>query len=123
MSKPARTLFVFGIYLAVLGLTLVTVPNLLLGVFGFPAAQDVWIRVVGMLVFLLAFYYVEAARHEWDGFARASVPARTAVIVFFAAFVLAGFVSPMLLLFGAVDLAGAAGTYLALRQSAAPAVA
>ncbi|HEX6747631.1 MAG TPA: hypothetical protein VF092_10110 [Longimicrobium sp.] len=123
MSKPARTMFVFGIYLALLGLTLVAVPNLLLGAFGFPPTQEVWIRVVGMLVFILAFYYLEAARHEWEGFTRLSVPARMSVIVFFGVFVLAGLVSPMLLLFAVVDFAAAAWTHFALRAARAPAVA
>src|SRR5690348_932833 len=111
MSKPARTLFVFGVYLVVLGVTLVTVPNLLLGVFGFPAAQEVWIRVVGMLVLILGCYDVQAARQEWDGFIRMSVPMRMSVIVFFGAFVAAGCVSPMLLLFAAVDFAAATWTW------------
>jgi len=124
MSRPARTMFVFGIYLAVLGTTLVAVPNLLLGVFGIPSTQEVWIRVVGMLVFFLAYYYVLAARQEWTAFARASVLPRMMVIVFFSAFVLAGFVSPRLLLFAVVDFAAAAWTHLALRETrGAPAIA
>jgi len=123
MSKPARTAFVFGIYLLVLGVALVTVPNLLLGVFGIPATQEVWIRVVGMLVFNLGIYFVQAARYEWEGFIRTSVPLRMTVIAFFAAFVLAGLVSPLLLLFGAVDFAAAAWTWLALRSADRPALA
>jgi hypothetical protein len=41
------------------------------------------------------------------------------VILFFGAFVLAGLVSPVLLLFGAVDFAGALWTWSALRKDAA----
>ena len=123
MSKPARTIFVFGIYLLVLGATLVTVPNLLLGTFGIPATQEVWIHVVGMLVLILGYYAVNAGRHEWQGFIRASVAPRMAVIAFFGAFVLAGLVSPLLLLFGAVDFAAAAWTWLALRGADRPALA
>jgi len=33
-----------------LGLGLLLVPNLLLGLFGFPPSREVWIRVVGLLV-------------------------------------------------------------------------
>ena len=123
MSKPARSIFVFGVYLLALGALLVTAPNLLLGAFGFPAAQEVWIRVVGMLVLILGAYDVQAARQEWDGFIRMSVPMRLSVIVFFAGFVAAGYVSPMLLAFGAVDFAAAAWTWLALRAADRPALA
>jgi len=123
MSKPARSIFAFGVYLIALGVTLVTVPNLLLGVFGFPATREVWIRVVGMLVLILGCYDVQAARQEWDAFIRMSVPMRMSVILFFAAFVAAGYVSPMLLAFAAVDFAAAAWTWLALREAVRPALA
>ncbi|HKP76159.1 MAG TPA: hypothetical protein VJT67_11495 [Longimicrobiaceae bacterium] len=123
MSKPARSIFVFGVYLLALGAILVAVPNLLLGAFGLPATQEVWIRVVGMLVLILGCYDVQAARQEWDAFIRMSVPMRLSVIVFFGAFVAAGYVSPRLLLFGAVDFAAAAWTWLALRSADRPALA
>jgi len=123
MSKPARTILMFGVYLLALGAILVGAPNLLLGVFGIAATQEVWIRVVGMLVLILGAYDVQAARQEWEGFIRMSVPMRLSVIVFFAAFVAAGYVSPRLLLFGAVDFAAAAWTWLALRAAGRPALA
>lgn len=123
MSKPARTIFVFGVYLAVLGVTLVAVPNLLLGLFGFAATQEVWIRVVGMLVLFLGAYDLQAGRQEWDGFIRLSVPLRMSVPVFFGAFVLAGLAPPVLLLFAAVDFAAAAWTWLALREARRPGLA
>jgi len=123
MSKPARTILVFGTYLVVLGVTLVTVPNLLLGLFGIPATQEVWIRVVGMLVLILGCYYLQAARQEWDAFIRMTVPMRMSVIVFFAAFVAAGYVTPLILLFAVIDFAAAVWTWLALRGAARPALA
>lgn len=123
MSKSARTIFVFGIYLVVLGITLVTVPNLLLGLFGFAETQEVWIRVVGMLVLILGVYDVQAARQGWDGFIRLSVPLRMSVPAFFGAFVLAGLAPPVLLLFAAVDLAAAAWTWVALREAHHPGLA
>jgi hypothetical protein len=125
MSKAATTVLVFGIYLIVLGATLVTVPNLLLGVFGIPATEEVWIRVVGMLVLILGLYYVRAARDEaaWEAFIRMTVPMRMSVIVFFAAFVAAGWVTPTILLFAVVDFAAAAWTWLALRGAARPGLA
>ena len=116
MSKAARSLFVFGVYLVALGLLLLIVPNVLITLFGLPETHDVWIRVVGMLLVLLAFYDIQAARHELVDFFYASVVARAAVIVLFAGFVLANLVKPMLLLFGAIDLAGAIWTASALRQ-------
>ena len=116
MSYSARTVFVFGIYLVVLGITLIAAPNLLLNAFGFPATNEVWIRVVGMLVLILAFYYTQAARKELTDFFQWTVYARASVIVFFLAFVVVGLAKAALILFGAVDLLGAIWTGLALRS-------
>ena len=70
MSQAAKSLFVFGLYLCGLGLILLLVPNLLLRVFGVPPTNEVWIRVDGMFVPCLSFYYVKAARSELTDFIR-----------------------------------------------------
>jgi len=118
MSASARSVLTFAIDLFGLGLGLVLVvaPNVLLQLFGVPVTSEVWIRVVGMLVLLLGFYYSRAALREMTEFFRWTVFVRSTVIVFFTAFVLLGFVSPVLILFGAVDLLGAVWTGLALRS-------
>lgn len=115
MSHSARSVFVFGVYLAALGLTLLVVPNVLLGLFAVPATTEVWIRVVGMLLLFLAYYYILAARKGLADFFQWSVYARATVILFFTAFVLLDYATPSLILFGAVDLLGAIWTAFALR--------
>jgi len=116
MSKSARSIFVFGWYLGVLGLVLVTVPNSLLRIFQLTTTNEVWIRVVGMLIILLCFYYTQVARKELRDFIQWTVYARSAVILFFIAFVLLKYVNPILILVGVVDLLGAIWTTLALRS-------
>jgi hypothetical protein len=100
----------------VLSIILLVAPNFLLGLFFLPHTAEVWIRVVGVLVLILSFYYTQAARKEMTDFLRWTVYARSAVIVFFAAFVLLGLAGLPLILFGAVDLLGAIWTGLALRS-------
>ena len=119
MSRAAKSLFVFGIYLCGLGLALLLVPNLLLRVFGVPPTSEVWIRINGMLVLCLSFYYVQAARHELKPLIRWTVWARVAVIFYFAAFVLSASAPKALLLFGLIDLLAAAWTWLALKEGEA----
>jgi len=116
MTKAARSVFVFSIYLFILGSILVAVPNRLLSLFGFPQTGEVWVRVVGMLVVILGFYYLTAARRELTPMLRATVFGRSAVLIFFTAFVLLGFAPPALILFGAIDALGAAWTAVALRD-------
>ena len=116
MSKAAFTVKAFGVYLLLLGIALVLVPNLLLGLFGIPSTSEVWIRVVGLLAFNIGMYYWYAAKAEARPFFLASVYVRAAVPVVFIAFVALGFVSPLLVLFGIVDLAGGLWTFVALRK-------
>lgn len=117
MSRPARSVCVFAGYLVLLGFILVAAPNLLLTTFGIPPTNEVWIRVVGVLVVILGFYFAQAARKEITDFFRWTVPARSAVIVFFIAFVLLGWAKPVIILFGAIDLIGAIWTFMALHSS------
>ena len=116
MSRAALSLLVFGLYLAVLGTVLVIAPNLLLVLFRVPTTQEVWIRVVGVLLLILSYYDIQAARSNVVPFLRWSVYARAPVVLFFASFVLAGLVQPTLILFGLIDLAGAVWTWLALKS-------
>lgn len=118
MSKAALTIRAFGYYLIVLGVALVTVPNLLLGVFLMPQTHEVWIRVVGVLVFNVGIYYLYAARCEAEAFFRASVFTRALVLVAFAAFALAGLAKPMLVGFGVADFLGGLWTWRALKRAA-----
>lgn len=119
MSKSAKSVFVFGVYLIVIGLGFLVIPNVLLPLFGFPITNEVFVRVAGMLLLLLAFYYIQTARKELTDFFPLTVYARASVIVFFIIFVALGFTKPMLILFGVIDLLGAIWTWLALRSSKA----
>ena len=119
MSRAAKCLLVFGVYLSVLGLALLLVPNLLLRFFGAPPTNEVWIRINGMFVICLSFFYVQAARYELTKFIRWTVWARVAVIFYFAAFVLLVSAPKALLLFGLIDLLSAIWTWLALKKDEA----
>jgi hypothetical protein len=119
MSRAAKSLSVFGIYLCGLGLILLLVPNLILQAFGAPPTNEVWIRVNGMFILCLSFYYIQAARNELTIFIRWTVWTRIAVIFYFAAFVLFVSAPKALLLFGLIDLLAAIWTWLALKKDEA----
>ena len=120
MSKGARSVFVFGLYLVVLGIVLLVAPNFLLGLFFLPGTAEVWVRVTGMLVLFLGFYYAGAARKELTYFFRLTMYPRLTVIFFFSAFVLFDLARPPLIVFGIVDFVGAIWTALALRTPKTP---
>ncbi|MBD3856351.1 MAG: hypothetical protein IFK92_07440, partial [Acidobacteria bacterium] len=68
MSRSALSVFVFSIYLYVFGFMLIVIPDTLLRIFKFPDADGLWIRIVGMLMIILGFYYSHAARSELRAF-------------------------------------------------------
>jgi hypothetical protein len=116
MSKAARSIRYFAIYLFFIGIVLVMAPNVLLSVFGFPATKEVWIRVLGVVVFNIGIYYWFAAVSEATTLFKVSVYTRALVFIAFLAFVLVDYVKPALIIFGAADLAGGLWTAWAIKQ-------
>ncbi len=112
----AKTVLYFGFYLYITGLTLLVAPNFLLSTFQIPTTDEVWIRVVGVLVTAIAFYYHQIGSKNIEAMMPLTVAARVFVFLSFAVFVLLKFVSPMLLVFAAVDLLGAGWTWMALKK-------
>ncbi len=64
MSRAAKSVFFFGIYVLSLGVVLIIAPNVLLKLFGVPETSEVWIRVVGVVVLIIGYYYVRIATNE-----------------------------------------------------------
>ena len=116
MTKAAKSVYYFGFYLFALGLTLVVAPNLLLSMFGFESTTEVWIRVLGAVVFTIGMYYTMTAPSNNETFLKVTVYSRSSILVWFALFVLMGWAKPTLLLFGGFDALGALWTWSALRK-------
>ena len=115
----ATTVRAFGAYLWVLGTLLLLLPALVLTPFGLAEPDDVWIRVVGVLVINIGSYYWFGARDEQPRFLLATVWARFFVLAAFIGFVVAGLAPAMLIAFGVVDSAGALWTWMVLRKQIA----
>lgn len=122
MSKSAISVLVFGIYLIVIGLGFLLMPNTMLDLFGLPPTTEPWIRIVAMLLLILAYYYIQTARNGIKTFFRFTVHARASVVVFFTVFILLDIAPPILIMFGIVDLLAALWTAWALRSESEPVI-
>jgi hypothetical protein len=123
MTAAAKSLFAFGIYAVAAGAGLALMPNVVLAMLRFPPAADGWIRVVGTLAVFVGIYHMIAARNDLRAYIAASVWVRLAFGSALAMLVVTSLMPAPLLIFAAVDVAGAIWTALALRTRVAPAVA
>lgn len=64
------------VYMAGMGLPFLFAPNLMLPMLGLEPTNEIWIRVLGMLVVALLVYYSTSIRQNNIAFARASVQGR-----------------------------------------------
>jgi hypothetical membrane protein len=118
MTNSARSVLVFGIYLAVSGLSFMLIPGIVLPLVGMDPTTEVWIRLVGLLAFILGMYFFNAARAGDTRFFQDTLLARVMFFTGVVLFVILGWGSPVLILFGLIDLAGAAWTWSGLRKEA-----
>lgn len=115
MSRAAKTIVGFGVYMALIGVILVLAPNALLGLVGLPRTDEVWLRVLGMFMVIMSYYYYRTAVSESTAFFRATVRGRTVMALFLTGLAVTGVTGWVLILFGLAELAGAVATALALR--------
>jgi len=114
VSTPAKTIYYFALYLVGAGLTLLLFPRFPLAILSLEIEGLTWIRILGMLVLVFAYYYLNLARNEVTDFFRWTVHTRSLVPLVFAAFILLAGMKPILMLFALGDLAGALWTAWAL---------
>jgi hypothetical protein len=115
MTPAARSVYYFAFYLYLVGLVLVCIPNLLLQILQLPTTQEVWLRVAGILTFNIGYYYHRNAGNR--AFLKTTIPTRIIVFMSFTAFAVLKYVSPVIIVFGTVDLLGAVCTWITLRKS------
>jgi len=121
MSRAALSVFIFGIYLIIIAILFLFVPQILFSIVMVTTTPDVMSRLFGMILVLLAYYYIHVALDE-EGMSKFFIwtfHTRASVIIFMIIFVALQFVSPIILIFGAIDLTGAIWIFWALRKDKA----
>lgn len=116
VSGSALSLYVFGTYSMINGLLSATVPNIILPLAGFQLDPQPWVRMGGVLIALIGFYYIVAARHNLVPFFRATVLGRIVVVSATIVFSIVLQVQPQIVYLALPDLAGAIWTFIALRR-------
>lgn len=84
MDKPAKTVWLFGIYLIIEGFFLMLAPAWILDAIGIPEPNSVWRVILGFVVAVLGYYYVRNAKENLIPFFGFTVQIRIIQFVFFA---------------------------------------
>ena len=117
MHPASRSIQVFGIYVVITGLGLAFAPALVFAPLGLATPAEVWVRVLGVLAIVVGYYYWSCGRAGAVAFFEASVRGRVLFAALCVVLILA-FAAPLqLLLFGLVDVVGAAWTFHGLRAA------
>lgn len=97
MINAAKSVQFFGIFLLIEGLLLITVPNFFLGLF-LLSASDVWVRVVGLTLIILGYFYFRMGQENVRLFLKLTTHSRTFQFLVLISFVALGWIHPMILL-------------------------
>jgi len=116
MSHSAKSVMVFGGYLALVGLTLLFIPNIFLSTIGVATTSEVWIRLSGILLMALSVYYIVAVKHNLTIIFKVTACIRCTIIIFFSVFVYLQMMQPVMLVFAAFDFAGGVLTWWAMKK-------
>jgi hypothetical protein len=117
MSSAARSVYVFGIYLLIVGGLLLGAPNTLLTVIGLSPTTEPWIHVAGIPVMAMGMLFASGARAEDRILFRASVWVRVFAFISFVMLAVFQIAPAVVAGFGIVDALGALWTRLSLRDA------
>ena len=115
-SQAALSTLAWGIYMIVVGLSLIVFPNGVLVTMGFEPTQEVWIRIGGLLALALGFYYVQLGRFPFAPFYPWKVMAHVGGVLIMTSFYLQGLAPANIFLFALADTLAALWTAWGIKQ-------
>ena len=116
MSRGARSLFVFGVYVITVGAAFVLLPGKVISWLHLPTSPTGWVRIVGLLALVIGTYDVVAARAESIAYVRASVLVRFGFALGVTLVFASGEMPASILPLAAIDAVSAVWTAIVLRR-------
>jgi hypothetical protein len=117
VTHAGKSIFYFGFWVVICGISLLFFPAFCLGVAGIVLSDYIIVRIFGLVLLYLSVYYFVAGRYPaFHPFYRATVFTRSSALAVVIIFVLLGMAQPIVIGFVIVDALGALWTGLALRK-------
>ena len=114
MNPADISLFVFGIYVIIVGAGFVAMPNSVLTLLKLPETKEPWLRILGGLVVIIGVYDLFVGLYSLRAFEWITVWVRFGFLLFVLLLTVLKQTKPQVILFGVVDAIGAVWTLLAL---------
>ncbi len=116
MNPACRTIFLFGFYPLLAGLSMIIAPALPLQMMGWPVEGLDWIRMLGVVTMIVGYYYLQLGANDVLTFCRYSAQMRLVIPFVFVLLVLVFNMNPLYIALTAVDFLGGVWTWSALRK-------
>lgn len=120
MNPACRTIYLFGFYPLLAGLSMIIAPALPLQLLGWPIEGLDWIRMLGVVTMIVGYYYLQLGRNDVLTFCKYSAQMRLLIPVVFTGMVFAFGMNPLYIALTAVDFLGGVWTWQALRKQNIP---
>ena len=122
MKSITTSLKVFGIYMILIpGIGLMIVPDFMLDLFNLSHGEELWIpRMMGLLAFIIGVFDFYIGKHALHKLYQLTIILRYVATVFMLSLWLKGEVEVAILLFAAIDAAGASWTLFAIKNTISP---
>ncbi|MFC0213366.1 hypothetical protein ACFFK0_13030 [Paenibacillus chartarius] len=117
MSAIARTVYVFGLYLILLGIALLLVPGWLDALLGVDPEDNGWLRLSGLLAAVTGTLYCGIAVNGSAGLCRLTIVTRIGAAVMLAVLVSLGQLPGSFLVLAWIDAAGGLWTHIVSLRS------
>jgi hypothetical protein len=114
MNPSELSLFVFGIYVALMGLSFIFIPNVPLKMLKMATTKEPWIRILGLVMVGLAYYYLFTSTNGVTIFFWPTVYARFGVFLGLVVLVATKKAPVQVAGFSIIDVGGAVWTMLTL---------
>jgi hypothetical protein len=116
MRPPFISMYGQMAYVLLSGTALLFFPNVLLGIVGLEPAQEIWIKIMGLLVLVLSIYYYHIAKYGNSKVVWATVFGRLAFCAGLIVFVILGLAKPVLIGFALLETALAIWSWRELKS-------
>lgn len=115
MTKSAKSLYYFGFYVLLTGITICVIPDNFMALLKLPEISTGWARAIGLLVIIIGSYDILSGRNNVKPLIKASIYLRILFFIGILVLFLSEQMPKEILPLGIIDLLGAIWTAFSLK--------